>query len=76
VPGFTSQYWYLPGPFSWAAAGVTYIVGMTIISRSPAALRLLGFQRSAQGDPLARSHAIRDMATDAENQRLAPTISM
>jgi purine-cytosine permease-like protein len=75
VPGFTSQYWYLPGPFSWAAAGITYLAGVAIVSRSDSALSLLGFQRSSQDDPLARSSTIRDMAANAENQHLAPTTS-
>jgi purine-cytosine permease-like protein len=73
VPGFTSQYWYLPGPFSWAAAAITYLAGLAIVSRSKRALSLLGFQRSSQDDPLARSDAIRDMATNAEQKRLQPT---
>jgi purine-cytosine permease-like protein len=75
VPGFTSQYWYLPGPFSWVAAGITYLAGVAIVSRGKAALSLLGFQRFAQDDPLARSSAIRDMAADAEKEQLASAAS-
>jgi hypothetical protein len=60
---FGHHYWFLPGPLSWVSAGAVYLIGMTLIARSPRALLLAGFSRQAAASLTARSTRIEDLAT-------------
>jgi purine-cytosine permease-like protein len=60
---FGHHYWFLPGPLSWVSAGAVYLIGMTLIARSPRVLLLAGFSRQAAASPTARSTRIEDLAT-------------
>jgi hypothetical protein len=44
-------------------AGAVYLIGMTLIARSPRALLLAGFSRQAAASPTARSARNEDLAT-------------
>lgn len=63
VNWFGHHYWLLPGPLSWVCAGAVYLIGMSLIARSPRALQLAGFSRQAAASPTARSARIEDLAT-------------
>jgi hypothetical protein len=67
ITWFGTFYWFLPGPLAWVCAGVLYLIGMAIVSRSPNALTLAGFSDQAAAHPAARSGAIDDLATRAES---------
>ena len=60
---FGHHYWFLPGPLSWVSAGAVYLIGITLIARTPHALTLAGFSRQAAASPDARSARIEDLAT-------------
>ncbi|MDT5224450.1 MAG: cytosine permease [Mycobacterium sp.] len=72
ITWFGDYYWFLPGPLSWVSAGIVYLVGMAIISRTSNAMRWAGYSVQAAANPIARSSTVEDLATLAESGRSLP----
>lgn len=73
VPGFTDQYWLIPGPLSWLCAATVYIVGVALVRHTDHVLTLTGFSEEARNSPLVFSTVVDDVATRGERNELDVT---